>query len=91
VALYRSQYSLRCIQIIAVHVLMTACVIHAHDRFTYSDERGVAAQEQLLIGIQALGEMGQAFESSTRSLEIILSLKREWQFDVSPRRSMSKH
>jgi hypothetical protein len=59
---------------------MTACIIHAHDRCLYSDERGRSAQEQLLIGIQALGEMGQAFESSTRSLEVILSLKREWQF-----------
>jgi len=60
-------------------MVMTACLIHAHDRFTYTGQKGADAQEQLLNGFQALAEMGQAFESSMRSLEIIMSLKREWQ------------
>lgn len=61
-----------------VPIILTAALIHVHNCCIYSSEKGIRAQENISICISALGEMSY-FTIGTRSLEIILSLRRDWQ------------
>ena len=77
--LYRRRYSLRHINVQGVHMTMTAGVIHAYDSCVYSGTRGKSAQDNLLVCVQALGEMGHSFAGGVRGLEVLTSLRRVWQ------------
>lgn len=77
--IYRRYYALRYFNIQAVAITMVAGVVHAHDCCVYSGSKGKLAQDNLLTCIQALGEMGQCFNSSIRGLEVITTLRRVWQ------------
>jgi len=91
--LYRRLYTLRYINVQAVATTMIAGVVHVHDCCTYSGTKGKLAQDNLLICIQALGEMGQCFNSSIRGLEVITTLRRAWQIqkfrETGPKRHRS--
>ncbi len=78
ITIYRQQRNIRRIHAQAVSIVLTAGLIHTHNCCVYSNQAGVDAQRQLSICVQALGEMGH-FNFSTRALEIILSLRRDWQ------------
>lgn len=78
VVMYRHQWNLRRIHAQVVAIILTAALIHVHNCCVFSSEKGVRAQEQLSICFQALAEMSH-FNMSTRALEIILSLRRDWQ------------
>jgi hypothetical protein len=77
--LYRRQWGLQQINIQAVHVVMTAGIIHAHDCCVYSGTLARTARDGLHVCLQALGEMGQTFHSGNRGLQVVMSLLRDWQ------------
>lgn len=77
--LYRRYYTLRYINVTAVAVVMAAAEVHIHDCCTFSGQKGKTAENNLVICLQALGEMGQSFNSSIRGLDVITSLRRFWQ------------
>jgi hypothetical protein len=77
--LYRRHYSLSCINIHAVAVTMTAGIVLAYDSCVYSGNRGKKAEQNLLECINALGEMGQSFNSAVRGIEVITSRRRMWR------------
>jgi hypothetical protein len=65
-------YTLRRINVQAVHLIFTASLIHVYDAcsFSGSDARDSAAAE-LEICCYALREMGQQFKNAIRALEVI--------------------
>ena len=77
--LYRRHYTLRYVNITAVAVVMAAAEIHVHDCCTYPGQKGKIAEKNLVICLQALGELGQSFHSAIRGLDVITSLRRLWQ------------
>jgi hypothetical protein len=79
IIMYRRKYSLRRIHIQMVHVVMTAGLIHVYNCCFATGKEAKSAQEHLFTCVQALGEMGQTFNSSSRGLEIMTSLRHEWQ------------
>lgn len=76
VQIFRRHYSLRRINIQAVHLIFTAMLVHVHNACLSDDyEICHAAQRQLEICSQALGEIGQAYKNALRALEVITSIK----------------
>ena len=75
---YRKQHTLCRTNVQIVHLVFTAsliCIYNAHS------SRGAAAAnslEDLQFCCQALGEIGEAYQNSTRALEVIICIKREW-------------
>jgi hypothetical protein len=82
VSMYRQQWNLRRIHAQAVAIILAAGLIHTHNCCIYSSQKGVDARKQLSICVQALGEMSH-FNLSTRALEILISLRRDWQMWIS--------
>jgi hypothetical protein len=76
---YRQQYGLKRVHIQMVHVTLTAALIHTYYCSIIIGEDGKNAQEFLLTCIQALGEMGQTYRNASRALEIVTSLRSDWQ------------
>ncbi|KAH0846686.1 putative Fungal specific transcription factor [Fonsecaea pedrosoi] len=81
VVIYRQQWNLRRVHAQIVAIILTAALIHVHNCCVFSSSKGVQAHKQLSICFQALGEMSH-FNMSTRALEIILSLRRDWQDQI---------
>jgi hypothetical protein len=77
--LYRRHYALSRINMHAVAVTMTAGIVHAYDSCVFSGNRGKIAEQNLLECINALGEMGQSFNSAVRGIEVITSRRRMWR------------
>lgn len=77
--LYRRQWGLQQINIQAVHVVMTAGIQHAHDCCVLAGSAARSARDGLHICLQALGDMGQTFQSGNRGLQVVSSLSRDWQ------------
>ena len=72
----RRHFSLRRVNIQAVHLIFTAMLVHVHSAFLSSDYQARdAARRQLEICSQAMGEIGQAYKSALRALEVITSIK----------------
>jgi len=80
--MYRQAYGLKRIYIQITHVAMTASLIHIYNCCNLSGAQGKRAQELLLICIQALAEMGQTYRTSSRALEVVTSLRRDWQTET---------
>jgi hypothetical protein len=80
--MYRQAYGLQRIYIQITHVAMTASLIHIYNCCNISGVQGKRAQELLLICIQALAEMGQMYRTSSRALEVVTSLRRDWQTET---------
>ena len=78
-ALYDRHYSLSRINMHAVAVTMTAGIVHAYDSCVFSGSRGKIAEQNLLECINALGKMGQSFNSAVRGIEVITSRRRMWR------------
>ncbi len=89
--LFRRQYSLRLINMHAVAVTMTAGIVHAYDSCVYSGNRGKIAEQNLLECINALGEMGQSFNSAVRGIEVITSRRRMWRAQNFVQIGMKRH
>ncbi|OAL40265.1 hypothetical protein AYO20_00685 [Fonsecaea nubica] len=82
---YRRRYGLQRIHCSMVHVTMTASLIHVFHLYL-SDTAGVdnaEAQGYFSTCIQALGEMGQTYKSALRALDVLLSLRQNWQYAAS--------
>ncbi|KAJ5378262.1 uncharacterized protein N7496_005671 [Penicillium cataractarum] len=76
VQIFRRHYSLRRVNIQAVHLIFTAMLVHVHNACLSEDyEICHAAQRHLEICSQALGEIGQAYKNALRALEVITSIK----------------
>lgn len=72
----RRHFSLRRVNIQAVHLIFTAMLVHVHSAFLSPDYQiRDTARRQLEICSQALGEIGQAYKNALRALEIITSIK----------------
>ncbi|EXJ73598.1 uncharacterized protein A1O5_03360 [Cladophialophora psammophila CBS 110553] len=73
---YRRQYSLRRINVQAVHLVFTATLIHVFAACAATDPiRSNSAWKNLEICCQALSELGLAFKSASRALEVIMGIK----------------
>jgi hypothetical protein len=81
--MYRRQYGLRHINVHAVDAVLSAGLVHADNCCYLPESDNKHAQELLNICIQALGEMGQTFHCSTRALEVVTTLRRDWHDEVS--------
>jgi len=77
--IYRRQWGLKHINLQAVHIVIMAGIIHAHDCCLYSGPQGRSARDMLHICLQALGEMGQTFQSANRGMEVVMALLHDWQ------------
>ncbi|KAJ5753596.1 uncharacterized protein N7511_007749 [Penicillium nucicola] len=72
----RRHFSLRRVNIQAVHLIFTAMLVHVHSAFLSADfQIRDTARRQLEICSQALGEIGQAYKNALRALEVITSIK----------------
>lgn len=72
----RRHFSLRRVNVQAVHLIFTAMLVHVHNAFISSDfQVRDIARRQLEICSQALGEIGQAYKNALRALEVITSIK----------------
>jgi hypothetical protein len=76
--LYRQQWKIRLVHPQVVALILTAALIHAHNSCVFSGQRGLQAQENIFQCVQVLGEMSH-FNNSLRALEVVVSLRREWQ------------
>ena len=73
---YRRTYSLRRINVQAVHLVFTASLIHVFTACAATDlTRSNTAWKNLEICCQALSELGLAFKSASRALEVIMGIK----------------
>ncbi|OAL30328.1 hypothetical protein AYO22_01525 [Fonsecaea multimorphosa] len=73
---YRRQYTLRRINVQAVHLVFTATLIHVFTACAATDPvRSNSAWKNLEICCQALSELGLAFKSASRALEVIMGIK----------------
>ncbi|OQV10731.1 Fungal Zn2-Cys6 binuclear cluster domain-containing protein [Cladophialophora immunda] len=73
---YRRQYSLRRINVQAVHLVFTATLIHVFTACAATDPvRSNSAWKNLETCCQALSELGLAFKSASRALEVIMGIK----------------
>lgn len=82
---YRRRYGLQRIHCSMVHVTMTASLIHVFHLYL-SDAAGVddpEARGYFSTCIQALGEMGQTYKSALRAMDVLLSLRQNWQYAAS--------
>jgi len=77
--IYRGQWGLQHINFHAVHVVMTAGIIHAYDCCLHSGPQGRSARDMLHLCLQALGDMGQTFQSGNRGMEVVMALLHDWQ------------
>lgn len=74
--IFRRRYSLRRVNIQAVHLIFTAMLVHVHNACLSEDyEVCETARRHLEICSQALGEIGQAYKNALRALEVITSIK----------------
>lgn len=76
--IYRKQHTLRRTNVQIVHLIFTASLICIYNA---SSSKGVDATDSLQdlqFCCQALGEIGEAYQNSTRALEVIICIKREW-------------
>lgn len=73
---FRRHFTLRRINIQAVHLIFTAMLGHVHNAFfpVNQNMRDVSRQ-QLEVCSEALGEIGQAYKNALRALEVITSIK----------------
>ena len=72
----RRHFSLRRVNIQAVHSIFTTMLVHVHSAFLSPDYQvRDTARRQLEICSQALGEIGQAYKNALRALEVITSIK----------------
>lgn len=73
---YRRLYSLRRINVQAVHLVFTATLIHVFTACAATDpSRSNTAWKNLEVCCQALSELGLAFRSASRALEVIMGIK----------------
>lgn len=76
IQVFRRHFTLRRINVQAVHLVFTAMLVHVHNAFLSVDYRiRDTARRQLEICSQALGEIGQAYKNALRALEVITSIK----------------
>lgn len=72
----RRHFSLRRVNIQAVHLIFTAMLVHVQSAFLSTEYQiRDTARRQLEICSQALGEIGQAYKNALRALEVITSIK----------------
>jgi hypothetical protein len=77
---YKRQYTLRKVNNQVVHIAFTAALI-----LVYATVSGIASQsgENLEIHLdtccEALSDLGEAFGSANRALDVLLAAKRSWQ------------
>lgn len=74
VRLHRRLYTLKRINLQAVHLIFAAAMIHLGNAV---QPKGSKSQTELDTCCQALCEMGSTFKSSSRALEIVLHFKTE--------------
>ncbi|EXJ60011.1 hypothetical protein A1O7_04159 [Cladophialophora yegresii CBS 114405] len=73
---YRRLHSLRRINVQAVHLVFTATLIHVFTACAATDPaRSNNAWKNLELCCQALSELGMAFKSASRALEVIMGIK----------------
>ncbi|KAJ9611157.1 hypothetical protein H2200_004340 [Cladophialophora chaetospira] len=73
---YRRLYTLRRINVQAVHLVFTATLIHVFTACAATDlSRSNTAWKNLEVCCQALSELGLAFRSASRALEVIMGIK----------------
>jgi hypothetical protein len=77
--IFRKQHTLRQTNVQIVHLVFTASLIHIYNTCTSTGKEAENAMADLQFCCQSLSEIGQAYKNSTRALEVIICIKREWQ------------
>ena len=77
--IFRKQHTLRQTNVQIVHLIFTASLIHIYNTCTSTGKEAERAMSDLQFCCQSLTEIGQAYKNSTRALEVIICIKREWQ------------
>jgi hypothetical protein len=77
---YRQWYGLRQMNIHTVHLIFTAALGHIHNvYFAPGEPTRMAARKHLQICCQALSEIGPGYKIALRALEVITSIKSEFE------------
>jgi hypothetical protein len=76
--IYRKQHTLRRTNVQIVHLVFTASLICIYNAYSSKMAAGGNSVQDLQFCCQALGEIGEAYQNSTRALEVIICIKREW-------------
>ncbi|KAL3442901.1 fungal-specific transcription factor domain-containing protein [Aspergillus insuetus] len=77
---YRQLYGLRQMNIHTVHLIFTAALVHIHNvYFAPGEPTRMAARRHLQICCQALSEVGPGYKNALRALEIVTSIKSEFE------------
>ncbi|KFY74649.1 hypothetical protein V499_05312 [Pseudogymnoascus sp. VKM F-103] len=76
--IYRKQHTLRRPNVHIVHLVFTASLICIYNAYSSKGAAVTKCLNDLQFCCQALGEMGEAWGNSTRALEVIICIKRDW-------------
>jgi hypothetical protein len=77
---YKLRFSLRRANVLFVHIAFTAALILVYAAVSELENRDrTQISAHLDVCCQALAELGNVFESASRTLDILLSVKRMWQ------------
>jgi hypothetical protein len=77
--IYRRQHTLRRSNVQLVHIVFSAGLILVYNTCTSVGIEAERAMADLQVCCQALNEIGQAWKNSSRALEVIICIKRDWQ------------
>jgi hypothetical protein len=77
--MYQRLYTLRRINITAVHITFTTALVHLFEACNTQYSSSATRHESLQTCCQALSKMGQAYKSASRALEVITCIKCKWQ------------
>lgn len=79
-SIYEKQYSMRQANVQVVHITFTAALILVYATVS---ENNPQDHQELALHLEtcchALAELGGSFESATRTLDVLLSVKRAWK------------
>jgi hypothetical protein len=80
IRLYEKNYTLHCINIQAVSIIFSAALflVFASISPTQSHDRE-ALSTHLDVCSQALAKLGEYYENASRSLDLLLTIKRDWK------------
>jgi hypothetical protein len=91
---YRRHFGLARIHVYAVHILLTASLVHMYNASPEATSVDKEPRQHALTSMRALGELAQTFNSSTRALEVVNLVRVDWQDQMSrtlPRKRQSDH
>ncbi|KAB5531369.1 fungal-specific transcription factor domain-containing protein [Coniochaeta sp. 2T2.1] len=85
---YQKQHSLIRSNVQIVHIIFTASLVLIYHFCTRPFPESQASLDDLQFCCQSLGEVGQSYGNAKRALEVIITIKTEWQRMAAPTRPL---